>query len=147
MTRAPTTPGLMPLALLTLMTLAACGPSADSATPHDEVREASTDGGSWRVSYAPTPDPIPPNDFFSLMVAVSYAEGAAVQGLSIVVDATMPSHGHGMNTAPLVEDRGDGSFFVDGMLFHMTGDWVLTVDVTDGAVTERASFPIDCCVY
>ena len=54
----------------------------------------------------------------------------------------MPAHQHGMNTKPELTDKGDGKYKVDGMLFHMSGDWVIFVDVTRGEATERASFPV-----
>ena len=54
----------------------------------------------------------------------------------------MPAHGHGINTAPTVNSHGDGKFTVDGLLFHMKGDWELYVDILDGPVRERATFPI-----
>jgi hypothetical protein len=113
----------------------ACTGGVDDAP---EVREVASSGGSWVVSYAPDPDPVPFNALFALDVEV-VGESAAEQ---LVVDATMPSHGHGMTTLPVATLEEDGAFRVEGLLFHMTGEWVLTVEV-DG--DEVASFDIWCC--
>ena len=37
----------------------------------------------------------------------------------------MPAHQHGLNYAPEVSALGDGTFRVDGLLFHMPGLWEL----------------------
>ena len=62
--------------------------------------------------------------------------------LTVAVDARMPAHQHGMKQVPSVHPLGDGRFRVEGMLLHMTGHWELYVDVTSGAVTERAQWDL-----
>jgi hypothetical protein len=59
------------------------------------------------------------------------------------VDARMPEHFHGMNRAPVITARPDGTFDVRGMLFHMSGYWELYFDVTRGGVTERAQVAVE----
>ena len=61
------------------------------------------------------------------------------------VDADMPTHNHGMNTDPVVTELGDGTYRAEGMQFHMTGDWRVTVAVDDGDSYERTFFWVDCC--
>ena len=122
----------------------ACNDPSDSAAPETEdARSAITSGGTWTVSYAPEPDPLPGNEEFSLDISVEDDAGPA-SGTSILLTADMPEHGHGMNQAPVVSGS-DGSFRVDGMLFHMTGDWRLIVDVTGDAGTESAEMWVTCC--
>ena len=62
--------------------------------------------------------------------------------LEVKVDADMPAHGHGMNTQPEVVAGKEGAYRVDGMLFHMAGEWVITVEVGSQGKMERASFPV-----
>ena len=64
-------------------------------------------------------------------------------GVRVGVDARMPDHGHGMLRQPRVTDRGDGSHLVEGMLLHMGGFWLLTVDVYDGERSERVKFELN----
>ncbi len=61
---------------------------------------------------------------------------------TLEVDGRMPLHRHGMNQVPRVGSGPAGGFQVDGMLFHMPGDWVLYFDITREGVTERAQFDV-----
>ena len=63
----------------------------------------------------------------------------------LYVDATMPAHGHGMETSPEVTKSESGVSTVNGMLFHMAGEWQLEFAVSDGEEVERAIFTVDCC--
>lgn len=45
------------------------------------------------------------------------------------VDATMPAHRHGMNYKPSIQALGPGRWRVEGLLFHMPGQWALRLDV------------------
>ena len=50
----------------------------------------------------------------------------------------MPSHGHGMNVEPIVEDnKQSGGFIANGMLFHMRGEWEIIVYVKLEQSTEK----------
>lgn len=113
-------------------------PSPASATTWPETKE--TVGGSYSVTLTPTKDKIGRNEHFSLDLSV---EAKSRSGpLAVKVDADMPAHRHGMNTLPELIDKGDSRFQVEGMLFHMSGEWVIMVDVTSDGKTERASFPV-----
>lgn len=128
------------------LALAGCaGADTDSADSGvvDTPRSVETDGGSWTVAYAPDPDPIPGNAEFALDITVESNAGPAT-GATIIVTADMPQHGHGMNQEPVVTGA-DGAYRADGMLFHMTGDWRLLVDVTGDSGTETAEFTVRCC--
>ena len=67
----------------------------------------------------------PMNELFEFTFKVSPTS----EKISIKVDATMPSHGHGMTTDPKVEKMSPGVYKVRGMQLHMTGEWVLTFEV------------------
>jgi len=53
------------------------------------------------------------------------------------VGATMPEHRHGMNYATTVKAMGEGRYRVDGLLFHMPGNWEVTFDVRAGGEVQR----------
>lgn len=95
------------------------------------------------MSTKPEPDPIPLNEHFTIEVRVEAVDGAALsESVVCEVDADMPAHRHGMNTAPTVSNLGPGRYAVDGLLFHMPGRWELYCDVVQGPVRERATFPM-----
>jgi hypothetical protein len=137
------------LASTCLSILAACGKHDPGETPTpspDSVAgwpaTLSSDGGSYEVTLSPTGGaPIVRNKHFSLDLSVAVKDGES-EGLKVVVDADMPAHQHGMNTKPELTTPSATGYHVDGMLFHMGGDWVITVDVTRADKTERVSFPV-----
>ena len=47
-----------------------------------------------------------------------------------------------MNTLPELVEKEAFHYQVDGMLFNMSGKWVIMVDVTAEGKTERASLPV-----
>lgn len=97
-----------------------------------------TGGGSFTIRLTTSPDPLVLNEYFDLVVEVG---GDAAGGGPLQVDATasMPAHEHGMNTRPRREDLGGGRFAFPGMLFHMAGEWEITIEVARGRIRERAS--------
>jgi len=106
------------------------------------AREGLTDGGSFRITWRPVPDPPPLNELFSVDVAVTGASDRTEPHVvdAVDVDAGMPGHGHGMNTRPITTPLGDGRYSAAGLLFHMPGEWELVVKVTSGELTEVARF-------
>jgi hypothetical protein len=64
---------------------------------------------------------------------------------TVAADASMPTHGHGMNVVPTTTANGDGTFSAEGFLFHMEGPWEIAVTVTGPAGAERAAFEVPCC--
>ncbi|MDP7061897.1 MAG: FixH family protein [Planctomycetota bacterium] len=60
----------------------------------------------------------------------------------ITVDADMPDHGHGMVVKPRVTKLGPQRWRVDGMKFHMPGEWEVYVDLIAAERSERSVFPI-----
>jgi hypothetical protein len=109
-----------------------------------ELRAGLTRGGSYRVVWVPVPDPIPLNEPFELTVVITHVEdGTPVIDATLMVEATMPSHGHGMNRHPRVVDRVEGRYRVAGMLFHMSGLWQIDIDVIRRHVAEGVRFDVD----
>ena len=142
--------------LLSLAFAVGCGSEDDDTAGHphhggDEpedvnyTTEATTDGGTWTLTYTAVPDPIVLSDNFSLMVTVSDANDLDATA-SLTINATMPAHNHGMNTEAVVRANGDGTFAVDGLQFHMSGRWRIDALVSaPDRPEESAWFDINCC--
>ena len=119
--------------LAALPLLIACGPG-------ELVQQVATD--DWEVELRVTPAPIPVNQHFEAEISVRGRADGELPG-SVNVDADMPAHGHGMNTAPRLTSLGEGRWRVEGLLFHMPGSWELYVDVGEGQQLQRAAFPVE----
>ena len=61
----------------------------------------------------------------------------------LAVDATMPSHKHGMNYQPQLTKAADGHYKATGFLFHMPGIWQITVSVYSDGKPSHLSVDID----
>jgi hypothetical protein len=126
--------------------LASAAPGREPTSPETaRAYSALSHDGSYRVSFTPSPNPIPMNELFTLDVEV--LDGTTgierIPDAELAVDAAMPAHRHGMNRIPRVNARGNGAFEVTGMLFHMPGHWELYFDVTRGGVTERTQLDVN----
>ena len=137
------------LTLLSLLVAWSCqsAPAEEPAAEADglaapAVHELSSNSGDYRIEYTAYPDPIPLNEPFELVVRVLGPDGAPAPNVELLVDAAMPAHRHGMNTAAKVEPLEDGRFRVQGMLLHMSGHWELYFDVSQGGATDRAQFDL-----
>jgi len=127
--------------LLILASLSAgCG---DSTAPASRARTIKSNGGTFSVTFETAPHPIPMNVLFDLTFRIVSHESGKTQEPTVVVDARMPAHFHGMTRAPKLSRLPDGSYKAEGMLFHMPGHWELTFDVTQGRKTERAQADVD----
>ncbi|WP_137733302.1 hypothetical protein [Pseudaquabacterium pictum] len=117
---------------------AACGDSLPAA--HRLLAEA--DG--LQLAFAARPAPLPLGRHFALDIVVCPAAGQPLPA-TLVVDADMPAHRHGMNYRTTVTALGDGRFRVEGLLFHMAGRWRLLFDLpaANGQPARRLSREID----
>ena len=106
----------------------------------------TTDGGTYVVDWQTTPAPIPLNEMFAIDVSVTTVDGAVAEGVTLDANAVMPAHGHGMDVTPTVNEAGEGRFTVDGMMLHMSGEWLMTFTFeAEEWPTEQAMVYIDCC--
>ncbi len=116
----------------------------DGVSAPIEWRAASSADGSHFVRWRPLVEPIPMADPFDVEVEL-FTDDSMDERLdceSIIVDAGMPHHGHGMNVRPELERRADGSWVARGMLMHMPGRWQVYVDVVDDGRLERTQWSL-----
>jgi cytochrome c peroxidase len=61
---------------------------------------------------------------------------------AVAFEATMPAHGHGLATQPTIRSlQPAGRFLVDGVRFHMPGDWVIRVRFHDAQGWDSITIP------
>ena len=74
-------------------------------------------------------------------VTLMNADGGALTGQTLVVDAFMPAHGHGLRQPPEVHDTGGGHYMIH-IDFHMTGHWDMSVGLGDGDGDGAPAFSV-----
>lgn len=100
-----------------------------------------TDRGNYAVTLRPEGGVVERNRHFELDLQIQPRPGTAAPS-SVQVDADMPAHGHGMNTQPEVIQKDALHYRIKGMLFHMTGEWSVSVTVSAGTSPEHVFFPV-----
>jgi DNA-binding beta-propeller fold protein YncE len=117
-------------------------PSAEA--PAALPKTVCSTGARYAVEMLRSPDPIPTGELFDLELQVrdGCRSKRPAEGIQLEVDATMPGHGHGMNTQARIAPLGPGRFLVTGLRFHMPGRWEIDFDVMRGGAVERAQVEV-----
>jgi hypothetical protein len=93
--------------------------------------------GLFAVSFESELQPIEINQIHNWTLHIETTSGDPVAGAGIEVTGGMPLHNHGLPTRPLVtEELGDGNYRLEGMRFHMAGDWQLTITIVADGRTD-----------
>ena len=75
-------------------------------------------------------EPIPLNVMHSWIITLRTPAGAPMADASIRVEGGMPAHDHGLATRPQVTSYlGEGRYLLEGVRFHMAGEWLLQVEI------------------
>lgn len=117
---------------------AACGDSLPAA------QRLLAEGSGLQVAFAPRPAPLVLGRHFGLDIVVCAPAGQPLPA-TLVVDADMPAHRHGMNYRASVTALGEGRFRADGLMFHMAGRWRILFDLpgSAGAPARRISHEVN----
>lgn len=131
------------LSILALSLLGAVPAQQAPEKPWQSWKELTSNAGHYRVRYRLEKDPPPRGELFGVQVYVLDAAGKELRPkLSLLADADMPEHGHGLARVPEVAPTQDGGFRVSGLRLHMPGKWQIYFDLVEGAHTERAQFDL-----
>ncbi len=113
------------LAILSL----SCSVSSNAETSHACNNETISSSAlelkqqDRRLVITPKPQDEPVGKLFSLEIQICDDDSVVTK-----VKAVMPAHGHGMNYRPKVNQLAEKSYQVEGLLFHMPGVWLLTIE-------------------
>lgn len=119
------------------LALAGCKPQVNSQTtpkPKSVIKETlsnhyvtSSNGcftvtTNWQVNAKV-------NDYFYFDITVQKSCIALENIGALVLYADMPAHGHGTNSQPIIKAISPWVYRVEGMLLHMPGDWLITLEL------------------
>ena len=102
----------------------------------DEVSWTSQ-RGMFVVSYQSGLEPIQINKLHAWLIHIENAAGEPVVGATVEATGGMPVHNHGLPTRPRVTAELDGGDYqLDGMRFHMAGQWEITLSINADGNTD-----------
>ena len=108
-----------------------CAPISDALAD-----EWVSSRGIYTVSFESSLEPIEINRIHSWILHIT-SNGEPVTGASLAVSGGMPAHDHGMPTRPRVTaELGNGEYRLEGMRFHMGGDWEVSVEIKANGKTD-----------
>jgi hypothetical protein len=103
-----------------------------------------SDSGLFRVSFRSELDPIVINRIHSWVLHVEDEHGAPVASATITVTGGMPSHNHGLPTAPRVtQELTTGEYVLEGMRFHMRGQWIIEITINANDEQDVVVIPLE----
>lgn len=110
------------------------------------------DAGAWfssrsehfRVSVYPELEPLAINTIHRWVLLVQSPDGEPVASAEIAIRGGMPAHDHGLPTLPeATRYLGDGRYLIEGMRFHMAGNWEVVLSIDTGAQRDEIVIPLD----
>lgn len=109
---------------------------ADAAKADDGGEWVSERGG-FTIYFESSLEPIVINKIHTWTLHIKTADAMPLSGAEISVVGGMPLHNHGLPTRPRVsEESRPGDYRLDGMRFHMSGDWEIAITIKADGKTE-----------
>lgn len=97
-----------------------------------------------RVTLEPSISPIPLNQMHSWTVLLQTDSGEAISDAQIQVNGGMPAHDHGLATNPqITRYLGEGRYLLEGVRFHMPGEWLLRLEINHLQQLYRADITVN----
>ena len=111
--------------------------------PADPASLQPSEGGLYLAGLRSQDGEVPIGRMHSWVFHVETVEGTFFQPVRLAVSGGMPQHGHGFVTEPRVTRvLGNGDFLVEGVKFHMAGDWTFRFEVVGPAGPDVAIFHV-----
>ncbi|MEE2882881.1 MAG: FixH family protein [Planctomycetota bacterium] len=133
---------LVGMAMLMLM-LAGCQSTPAVVLPSGpgwlQMRSAD---GTYQISLK-IPDKPPLNQEITVEGVVSRSGDPIAAAAEVHFDGGMPQHGHGLAVPVETSRLAASGFRAEGVRFHMSGRWLITLDVREGPHLERARAWVD----
>jgi hypothetical protein len=102
-----------------------------------------SESGAFRVQVLPGQQPLPLNVMHVWTLEVQTAAGQLFSAAELQLEGGMPAHDHGLPSAPQVlQDTAPGRYRIEGLRFHMQGDWVLWLTIRYEGREDRVRIPV-----
>lgn len=101
-------------------------------------------GQRYQLQIEGAQPPVAINQMLTWEVELRDAQGDLVPDAQITVDGGMPSHHHGLPTAPRVTQvLGPGRYRIEGLKFQMPGEWALHFRIEADPGIETLTLTLD----
>ncbi len=135
---APANTGGVPAAAVVAAPAVATAPAVGTAMELGGTSKA----GKYKITFSFNVENM--GALFAPVTRVQHFDGSPLPAdATVVVDATMPAHHHGMMTKPETTQLVPGQFRTQGMRLHMQGNWVFSVQVREGDQTDSLDLPFE----
>lgn len=105
-------------------------------TRADDADEWVSKRGIYVLSVDSSLEPIKINQIHTWLLRITEGDKPVVAAV-LTVNGGMPAHDHGLPTRPRVtEELGQGSYRLEGMRFHMHGDWEVSIEIAADGKTD-----------
>lgn len=106
-------------------------------TAHADDAVWTSERGLFDVTIESELEPLQINVLHGWTLHLEDAGGTPILGATIEADGGMPEHDHGLPTRPrITNELGNGDYQLDGIRFHMRGDWELTFTIEAEGKTD-----------
>ena len=109
------------------------------ARPSGDVMAAAR-GQYFTASFTASVRPVPINTMHTWTVWITDMEGRPVTDAVVKIRGDMPSHGHGLPTAPVARAVGGGAYVLEGMQFQMPGNWYVELQIESAGRRDSVRF-------
>ena len=100
--------------------------------------------GQYHLRYQSKLEPVIINQIHSWVIQVTNRQGHPLQGAEITLEGGMPEHDHGMPTRPVIsESLEKDEYVVEGIRFHMRGQWELVFNIMTDAGMDTLLVPLE----
>ncbi|MBT8099101.1 MAG: FixH family protein [Gammaproteobacteria bacterium] len=124
--------------MVLLVAIAGIATAEEHKDAHETPDRWSSERGLYVVGFTASLDPIPINKMHEWILHLEDANGAPVDGAELSFAGGMPEHNHGLPTSPRVtENAGGGNYRLQGIRFHMKGNWQIIISIFDGPSVDR----------
>ena len=121
-----------------LVAVAATAVAQEQTDANGTAGRWSSERGMYVISFTSSLDPIPINKMHEWILRLEDANGDPVDGAQLAIAGGMPEHNHGLPTSPRVtENTGGGDYRLQGIRFHMKGNWQVIISIYEGRTVDR----------
>ncbi len=100
--------------------------------------------GTLKAKLRPAAETYQIGQHHNWVITINDHTGIPVENAKISIDGGMMGHGHGLPSQPVVTKYlQNGDYFIEGMLFNMSGEWTLNFYIQTPTLKDRVRFDID----